>query len=108
MVILLTTANFPDVMLPSYNMNRAACIFFIFFLLFGLYFLLNVLLAIVFDNYKSRIEAQCSKKANKRTELVIQHYVCYDREGKGYLTIDESKKFFALLMDLNYANKQDR
>jgi two pore calcium channel protein, plant len=56
MVILLTTANFPDVMLPSYNMNRAACIFFIFFLLFGLYFLLNVLLAIVFDNYKSRIE----------------------------------------------------
>ena len=71
MTILLTTANFPDVMLPSYNMNRASCLFYLIFLTFGLYFLLNVLLAIVFDNYKTRIEEKCTSKANKRTELII-------------------------------------
>jgi two pore calcium channel protein len=56
MLILLTTANFPNVMLPAYNSARANSIFFLVFLVFGLYFLLNVLLAIVFDNYKKRID----------------------------------------------------
>ena len=55
MVILMTTANFPDIMLPAYNVNRLNCISFIIFLIFGLYFLQNILLAIVIDNYKSRL-----------------------------------------------------
>lgn len=55
MTILLTTANFPDIMLPSYNYHRYYALFFIGYLVVGLYFLQNVLLAIVFDNYKKRI-----------------------------------------------------
>lgn len=39
MFILLTTANFPDVMLPAYNANRWYCLYFISFLIIGLYFL---------------------------------------------------------------------
>jgi len=54
MLILLTTANYPDVMLPAYNVARINCMFFMIFLLAGLYFLLNVLLAIVFDNFKKK------------------------------------------------------
>lgn len=56
MIILLTTANFPDVMLPAYNASRANCLLFILFLMIGLYFLQNILLAIVFDNYKKRLQ----------------------------------------------------
>ena len=55
MLILLTTANFPDFMLPAYNVSRGYCVFFILFLMIGLYFLLNVLLAIVFDNYTKKL-----------------------------------------------------
>jgi hypothetical protein len=62
MVILLTTANFPDVMLPAYNAYRFNASFFIVFLVFGLYFLLNVLLAVVFDNYKKKLEEKVSQK----------------------------------------------
>lgn len=51
----MTTANFPDIMLPAYNANRYNCITFIVFLIFGLYFLQNILLAIVIDNYKKRL-----------------------------------------------------
>jgi len=33
MFILMTTANFPDVMLPAYEKNRLWCIFFIIYVL---------------------------------------------------------------------------
>ena len=45
--ICLTTANFPDVMLPEYNANRASVLFFAAFLLVGHFFLLNLVLAVV-------------------------------------------------------------
>ena len=45
MLILLTTANYPDIMLPAYNVSFFWCIYFISFLILGLYALLNLLLA---------------------------------------------------------------
>uniref|UniRef100_UPI00358DF891 two pore channel protein 1 n=1 Tax=Myxine glutinosa TaxID=7769 RepID=UPI00358DF891 len=49
--ILLTTANFPDVMLPSYASSHWACLFFIVYLSIELYFIMNLLLAVVFDSF---------------------------------------------------------
>jgi two pore calcium channel protein len=62
MMILLTTANYPDVMLPAYNVRRLNSIFFMLFLTLGLYFLLNVLLAIVFNNFKSKVEQESERR----------------------------------------------
>lgn len=39
MFVLVTTSNFPGIMLPAYNENRWNAIFFLVFLLIGLYFL---------------------------------------------------------------------
>lgn len=39
MFILLTTANFPDVMLPAYYSNRLYSLYFVGYLVIGLYFL---------------------------------------------------------------------
>ena len=41
--VLITTANYPDVMMPSYSKNRWAFVFFVIYLVFGLYFLQNLL-----------------------------------------------------------------
>ncbi|XP_035514142.1 two pore calcium channel protein 1 isoform X2 [Morone saxatilis] len=49
--VLLTTANFPDVMMPSYSKNRWSCVFFIVYLSIELYFVMNLLLAVVFDTF---------------------------------------------------------
>ena len=54
--ILFTTANFPDVMFPIYNVSYASSVFFISFLLFGLYFIVSLLTANIFTTYKTRIE----------------------------------------------------
>lgn len=54
MLVLLTTANFPDVMLPAYNVNYFNSFFFITYLGIGLYFLFNILLANVYNHFLAR------------------------------------------------------
>uniref|UniRef100_A0A8C5B3V5 Two pore segment channel 1 n=1 Tax=Gadus morhua TaxID=8049 RepID=A0A8C5B3V5_GADMO len=42
---------FPDVMMPAYSRNRWCCVFFIVYLSIELYFVMNLLLAVVFDTF---------------------------------------------------------
>ena len=61
MMILMTTANFPDVMLPVYKENFWWMLFFVSYLVVGLYFLMSFLLANVFNKFKDRLENQANK-----------------------------------------------
>lgn len=108
MFILLTTANFPNVMLPAYNTNRWACLYFIFFLMMGLYFLQNVLLATIFDNYKKRVQEKFDLKSKDRSFYIEQYFERFDRGKKGYLNLSETKTFFALIFELDYMKSKDR
>ena len=54
MIILLTTANYPDIMLPSYEVNHGYFLFFFVYLVIGLFLILNLLLAIFYSNFKYR------------------------------------------------------
>jgi len=56
MFVCLTTENFPDVMLEATAIHTAYCLFFIIFILVGVFFLTSVLLAVIFDNYKQRLQ----------------------------------------------------
>ena len=66
MLILLTTANFPDVMLPAYYESYFYMAFFIVYLLIGLFFLLNLLLASVFIKFKERFERKITANEKRR------------------------------------------
>ena len=62
LIILLTTANFPDIMLPAYQSSFYYTGFFVSYLVIGLYLLLNILLANVFSMYKRNLEQKLENR----------------------------------------------
>ncbi|CAH2052637.1 unnamed protein product, partial [Iphiclides podalirius] len=57
MFVLLTTANFPDVMMPSYAKSKWYALFFILYIITVLYVLMNLMLAVVYETF-TRIERE--------------------------------------------------
>ena len=70
MTILFTTANYPDIFLPAMNVNYFHCFFFMFFMLMGLYFLTNLLLANVFNKYQNRLNEKRDSRRNNRQKYL--------------------------------------
>ncbi|XP_020328530.1 two pore calcium channel protein 1-like isoform X2 [Oncorhynchus kisutch] len=70
--VLLTTANFPDVMMPAYSRNRWSCVFFIVYLSIELYFIMNLLLAVVFDTFNG-VEKMKFKSLMLHKRSAIDH-----------------------------------
>ncbi|CAI2386869.1 unnamed protein product [Moneuplotes crassus] len=101
MMVLLTTANFPDVMMLAYNINRAYAIFFIIYLVFVLFFLLNLVLAVYYNNYRTRVDNTISKFMSIREQFLQLKFQSHDLENKGYLTQREFKSMITDLFELN-------
>ena len=100
--ILLTTANFPDVMLPAYNVSWQYTLIFIIYLSVGLYFFLNIILASVFNVFKGRIEKDAKENHDSRIERIndaINRYSVHDKETMDYY---QAKEFFAFVFSWNF------
>ena len=64
--VLLTTSNFPDVMMPAYDRARASFAFFFVFLVLGTFFLLNVVIAVVCNEYNRAVQVETEEKKDFR------------------------------------------
>ena len=85
MLVLLTTANSPDIMLPAYQYHRVYSIFFIVYLLFGVFLLMHLLMALFYFNYKQRYEKQLTHFRDERDAFLEDKFNELDKESKGYL-----------------------
>lgn len=61
--VLLTTSNYPDVMLPAYGGARVSCLFFVAFIVLGLFLLMNLILASVCSRFRAHAEAAALEAA---------------------------------------------
>ena len=78
LLILLSTANFPDVMLPAYNVYYFYAWFFVGYLAVAFYFMLNILIATIFNMFRNRL----LEKASKRIEIRILNIDKYLKQFK--------------------------
>jgi hypothetical protein len=103
MLVLLTTSNFPDIMLPAYQISRLYGIFFISFLLVGLFLVMNLLLAILYSNYKAKFEQGIIKTSHVRLDYFYGRFNIYG-EKREFLTQNET---YLLFMDIHSLVKRD-
>jgi hypothetical protein len=72
--ILLTTANFPDVMLPAYHCFAWAPVFFVSYLVIGLFFMLNLVLAVSYSVFQGHTKDKVLGTVNHRVITLDRVY----------------------------------
>jgi len=89
--VLFTTSNFPDIMLPFWPVSNLTAIYFVGFLLVGLYMLMNLMLAVFYNSFKTRVEAKINKYEKVREEFLQQEFEAAGatKPFKDFLTINE-------------------
>ncbi|KAL7102235.1 hypothetical protein ACP275_08G106500 [Erythranthe tilingii] len=88
MFILFTTSNNPDVWIPAYKASRWYSLFFVLYVLLGVYFVTNLILAVVYDSFKSELVKQVAAKDNQRTRVLKKAFNLLDND-LGYLNKDQ-------------------
>lgn len=98
LTIFLTTSNSPGLALESYKMSTTYILFFVVYLIFGLYFLMNLFLAAIYHNYKNRLEKSLVDFEQHRSDYLKAKFIKFDHGNKGYLTNDECKNLLIELL----------
>ncbi|CAG5133866.1 unnamed protein product, partial [Candidula unifasciata] len=103
--VLLTTANYPDVMMPAYNESRVYSVFFIVYLSLELYFLMNLLLAVVYDTFSNLEKSKVrSLFFHKREGCVRAFKLLVTQNNQSQLSL----KHFMGMMEFFLPNKTRR
>ncbi|CAJ2660491.1 unnamed protein product [Trifolium pratense] len=94
MFLLFNTANNPDVWVPAYKSSRWSILFFILFVLIGVYFVTNLILAVVYDSFKSELVKQVSEMDRLRRAMLEKAFNLLDTNNDGYLKKDQCIRLF--------------
>jgi len=97
LVVCLTTANFPDVMLHAYKGSRASFLFFASFLLIGLFFLMSMFLAEIVEAYKRQLEQERLFQRRQRDDALRFAFELLDFNGNGFVERDEIRALLSRL-----------
>ena len=92
--ILLTTANYPDVMMPAYNTARFAVVFFGLFVTLGTFFLVNIVTAVVSNAYNALLEDEIAERAEFCQTNLKRAFVLLDTDQVGSLGRERIEEVF--------------
>ncbi|KAG6386942.1 hypothetical protein SASPL_152123 [Salvia splendens] len=94
MFILFTTSNNPDVWIPAYKASRWYSLFFVLYVLLGVYFVTNLILAVVYDSFKAELVQQVCAKDNATKRILKKAFSIIDESDLGYLDKDQCIRLF--------------
>ncbi|OWM78652.1 hypothetical protein CDL15_Pgr002823 [Punica granatum] len=96
--VLFTTSNNPDVWIPAYKLSRWYALFFVLFVLLGVYFVTNLILAVVYDSFKGELAKQVSEMDHSRKRILAKAFSLIDEDSAGSLN---KKQCISLFEELN-------
>ncbi|CAM8989092.1 unnamed protein product [Rhodiola kirilowii] len=108
MFILFTTSNNPDVWIPAYKASRWYSLFFIIYILLGVYFVTNLILAVVYDSFKSQLAKQICEMDRMRKMNLAKAFNLLDKKNVGYLDKDQCIRLFEELNNYRTLPKTSR
>ncbi|XP_021899922.1 two pore calcium channel protein 1 [Carica papaya] len=94
MFVLFTTSNNPDVWIPAYKASRWYCLFFVLYVLLGVYFVTNLILAVVYDSFKSQLAKQVSEMDCMRKRTLEKAFNVIDIHNAGYINKEQCLHLF--------------
>ncbi|WVZ69278.1 hypothetical protein U9M48_018091 [Paspalum notatum var. saurae] len=98
MFVLFTTSNNPDVWVPAYKSSRWYALFIVIYVLLGVYFLTNLILAVIYDSFKEQLAKQLAQVDSIRKNILQKAFDLIDTNGQGYLNKEQC---ISLLDELN-------
>ncbi|XP_050380607.1 two pore calcium channel protein 1B [Argentina anserina] len=94
MFVLFTTSNNPDVWIPAYKASRWYCLFFVLYVLLGVYFVTNLILAVVYDSFKLQLVKQVSDADQTRKTILEKAFHLIEKDNSGYINKDQCIQLF--------------
>ena len=79
--ICVTTANYPDVSMLSYNEHRGVSIFFISFMVLSFFYVMNLVLAVAVNAYDSSIDERKRSRKELSQNLLNEAFVLLDHNN---------------------------
>ena len=95
--IMVTTANYPDVMMPAYNQNPIMCIYFVSFMMISFFFIMNVVLASVVNTYQNDDDARKITIKNMRKKNLQSAFKLLDEDEEGWVDRETIMGVFRVL-----------
>ncbi|GMI43545.1 hypothetical protein TrCOL_g2384 [Triparma columacea] len=95
--VLLTTANFPNVMMPAYSENRATFLYFSSFLLIAYYFMMNLLLAAIYSDYDKFMKAKRERVEQNQKANLEEAFALLDVNGEDEISKETVSSLFDFL-----------
>ncbi|KAJ3433776.1 two pore channel [Anaeramoeba flamelloides] len=88
-MVLFSTANFPDIMMPAYTENRWISLFFVIFLVTQLYLFANLVLGAIYDVYRKAMSESVKHQKIREWKAVLSAFKTIDSENRGCITRGE-------------------
>ncbi|XP_031474230.1 two pore calcium channel protein 1A [Nymphaea colorata] len=89
MFVLFTTSNNPDVWIPAYKTSRWYSLFFVLYVLLGVYFVTNLILAVVYDSFKDQLAKQVAQTDTMQKHNLSLAFKLIDDQKRGFIDKDQ-------------------
>eukprot|EP01016_Furgasonia_blochmanni_P053438 TRINITY_DN8635_c0_g1_i1.p3 TRINITY_DN8635_c0_g1~~TRINITY_DN8635_c0_g1_i1.p3 ORF type:complete len:181 (+),score=40.59 TRINITY_DN8635_c0_g1_i1:60-545(+) len=93
-LVLQTTANYPDIMLPFYRKNRSAFLLFALYLFLQYFILANTIIAFFYYHYRSNLEMKTKRMMR---HSVYAMYIQKKMNSRSGIDLTDSHKVSQLL-----------